>query len=337
MRSRFRRTLRYPALFALGAVGLWCAAALWIDRFALSGVRTVLVAMPLLAAGRLIALRAPRRYVLVALAVAELMVVLWWSTIPPRQDRDWLPEVARTAWAEVDGDRITVHNVRSFRYRSETDFDPRWETRHYDLSRLVGMDMFFSQWGPPLIAHTILSWEFDDGRHLAVSIETRKEKGEEYSALLGFFRQFEIYYVVADERDVVALRTNHRDERVSLFRLDTTLATARELLLEYLRRINELHGEPAWYNALSHNCTTAIRRHAAAIGRGNVLDWRLFANGYLLELAYEMETVDTSMPLEELTKRSDVTAAARAAGNAEDFPERIRRDLPPRPGTGTGS
>ena len=105
--------------------------------------------------------------------------------------------------AEIQGNQLTVRNVRNFDYRTETDFTPRWETRTYDLSKLRGLDLYVIYWGSPSIAHTILSWEFDDGQHLAVSIETRKETGESYSAVRGFFRQYELYYVLADERDVV--------------------------------------------------------------------------------------------------------------------------------------
>jgi len=150
----------------------------------------------------------PMRRALTAFLVLWLVVLAWWLRIPPRADRDWQPDVARVATADIDGDVVTIHNVRDFDYRSDTDFTERWEDRTYDLSRLGGVDLFMSFWGPTLLAHTIVSWEFDDGRHLAVSIETRKERGEVYSALRGFFRQYELYYVVADERDVVRLRTN---------------------------------------------------------------------------------------------------------------------------------
>src|SRR5439155_12700585 len=164
-----------------------------------------------------------------------------------------------------------------FDYRSDTDFTERWEDRTYDLSRLGGVDLFMSFWGPTLLAHTIVSWEFDDGRHLAVSIETRKERGEVYSALRGFFRQYELYSVVADERDVVRLRTNYRGERVFLYRLRGSPELARRLLVSYLEQINRLAQTPRWYNALTHNCTTTIRFHAQQAAVRNPLDWRLFA------------------------------------------------------------
>ncbi|NDC37626.1 MAG: DUF4105 domain-containing protein, partial [Proteobacteria bacterium] len=191
-----------------------------------------------------------------ALVVA---VIVWWSSIPPRNDRNWIPDVAQLPHAAIDGDRVVITNVRNFDYRSETDFTPRWETRAYDLSKIKGLDVFLSYWGSPWIAHTVMSWEFSDGQHLAISIETRKEVGEQYSAILGFFRQFELYFVVADERDVVRLRTNFRGEDVYRYRIKDTPDEARAPLLEYLQLANNLADHPKWYNAFSHNCTTEIR------------------------------------------------------------------------------
>ncbi|TMB56956.1 MAG: DUF4105 domain-containing protein [Deltaproteobacteria bacterium] len=216
-------------------------------------------------------------------------------------------------------------------YRSETDFTERWEDRTYDLSHLQGADLFLSFWGPTLIAHTILSWEFDDGKPLAISIETRKERGEEYSALRGFFRQYELYYVVADERDVVRLRTNYRGERVFLYRLRGSPALARRLLVSYLDQINRLARTPQWYNALTQNCTTTIRFHAQQAAVRNPLDWRLFANGRGDELLYERGDIDTSLPLAALRTRSDITAKARAADQDGRFSDLIREGIPSRP------
>lgn len=235
----------------------WACAALWLDG-PLSGL---LAAGFAAAAGGLLGWVRPGRTALACFAGLMVLVIAWWLAIEPRNDRDWLPEVAHPPTASVEGNLVTIRNVRNFHYRSETDFDERWEERTYDLSGLRGADLFLSYWGSPWIAHTIVSWEFDDGQHLAISIETRKERGEAYSALLGFFRQFELYYVVADERDLVGLRTNQRGEDVYLYRLRTPIETARAVLLDYLEEANRLAASPRWYNALTHNCTTMIRHH----------------------------------------------------------------------------
>ena len=262
-----------------------------------------------------------------ALAAAIfLAVLLWYMSLQPKQHADWQPDVAELSRAKLDGDRLTIHNVRNFDYRSETEFTPRWETRSYDLSKLDGLDIFFSHWSGPAIAHTILSWSFSDGRHLAISIETRKVVGQEYSAIAGFFRQYPIYYVVADERDVVRLRTNYRGENVWLYRVKPLRPEgARALLLDYLASINALAERPAWYNALTDNCTTSIQRHARHLNpAGNPFDWRLLANGHMPELLYEQGRLDTSLPFDELERRGHIDARARAADGDPAFSARIR-------------
>jgi hypothetical protein len=221
--------------------------------------------------------------------------------------------------------------VRNFVYRSETDYTERWETRSYDLSRLRGLDIFLIYWGSPSIAHTILSYQFDDGRHLAVSIETRKENGESYSALRGFFRQYELYYVVADEGDVVRLRTNYRHEDVYLYRLRTPPAVARAILLDYLETINRLARQPAWYNALTDNCTTTIRLHASHVVEGIPHDWRWLANGYVDELFYELGVLNRDLPFAQLKSFSYINPKAQPVSPDGNFSEAIRKGLPGRP------
>jgi len=273
----------------------------------------------------------PRLWGRLACAGLFALVLVWWLSIDPRNDRQWLPEVSQLPAARVDGQRLTVTNLRNFEYRTESDFTPRWEERTYDLARVTGMDLVVGDWGEALIVHTMLSWEFEGGEHLAVSIETRKEVGEGYSALRGFFRQFELYYVVGDERDLIGVRAAVRGERVRLYRLDVPPDKARALLLAYAQRINRLVEEPAWYNAFNHNCTTSIRLHAVELGIERPWDWRILINGRGEELLYSREMVNTSLPFEELRARSDVTDAARAAGAGQDFSALIRTGIPPRP------
>ncbi len=317
--------LSLPPIAILAA---WCVGCLWIDGPSsrlLSGMLIAGFGAATVAA--IVGLR-PLWRAWAAFAVLFLVVQAWWLSIPPSNDRPWQPDVAQLPRVRFDGDLVTIENVRNFHYRSETDYDERWETRTYDLSQVVGLDMFLVYWGSPMIAHTITSWAFADGRHLAISIETRKEIGESYSAVLGFFRQFEIYYVVADERDVVGLRAAHRGEQVFLYRLRVEPSTARALLVDYLETIDALASEPRWYNALRHNCTTAIRQHAQHIAAHNPFSWKIIVNGYLDELGYARGTIDTSLPFDELRRRSDVTERARAGIDATDFSARIREGLP---------
>jgi hypothetical protein len=204
----------------------------------------------------------------------------------------------------------------------------RLEDRALDLATLRSLDLFLIYWGSPLIAHTILSWGFEGDQYLAISIETRKEKGEEYSALRGFFRQYELVFVVADERDVVRLRTNVRGEDVYVYRLDVSPADARRFLRRYLQEVNELRERPQWYNALTENCTTAIQRLAGADARRSWWSWKLFLNGYLDELAYDIGAIDRALPFPDLKAKSHINERAKAAHDDPRFSVRIRDGLP---------
>ncbi len=303
---------------------LWCTAAIAFDgpRNRFLSLLCV-IALVLVSVFFLYQIRPFRRAALASSGLI-LAVILWWLTINPSNNRDWQPDVAQLTTAEFEGDHVTLTNVRNFNYRAAADYDEAWETRTYDLSQVRAFDMFISYWGPRHIAHTIASWEFADGRHLAISIETRKEKGETYSALRGFFRQFELYYVVADERDVIGLRAGHRGEQVYLYRLKHSPEVAESLLRDYLVTLNRLAEDPEWYNALTDNCTTSIRHHAQAIGAANKWNWRIWVNGHLDEMGYELGLVDTSIPLEELRSRSDITSIAKLALTSSDFSKALR-------------
>ena len=331
MRGLVAGTLRVILYIVIVAVTAWSVAAIWIDGPKNRPLAAALCVVVAAGALLLLILVRPWWWASAAAAVPFVVVVAWWLSIPPSNTRDWQPDVARLPSAAIEGNRVTIRNVRHFAYPSPTSAVERWETRTYDLDKIVGFDMFLSTWGAPGIAHTISSWEFSNGQHLAISIETRKEKGEEYSALLGFFRQFELYYVVADERDVIGVRAGPRKEDLHLYRLRGSPTFARALLLDYLAEVNQLDRAPRWYNALTHNCTTQIRHHVDQIAPGNPFDWRILANGYLDRLGYERGQINTSMPFEEVKRRSDITARAKAADDREDFSKLIREGLPDRP------
>lgn len=317
------------SLFLLLAI-LWAALALWVDGPESRALAGALAGGVLTVAGLIALLLRPWLRAAMGTFLVFAAILAWWLTLAPSNDLAWQPDVARLPTATIEGSLLTIRNVRSFVYKGENDFIEHWDTRTYDLDKLIGVDLFISFWGPTLYGHTIASWEFSDGQHLAVSIETRKEKGETYSALRGFFRQYELYYVVADESDPVAVRTNHRGERVELYRMIASEEEDRALLLDYVREMNTLAEKPRWYNALTHNCTTTIWHHAKAVGSDLPFDWRLVANGHLIDLAYERGTVNTAVGLENLKRQSDITARARSAGDSAEFSKAIRKELPPR-------
>jgi hypothetical protein len=259
---------------------------------------------------------------------AFALVALWWLTLKPSNDRNWQPDVAQTAWAEINGDEVTVHNVRNCDYRTETDFTPRWEARMVRLSQIRGMDVAINYWGSPWIAHPIVSFQFADALPLCFSIETRKTIGQKYSTLEGFYRQYTLIYVVADERDCIRLRTNYRREDVYLYHTLASPAQARERFREYINTINALHENPRWYNAVTSNCTTSIRNQRSVKLRAP-WDWRILFNGKADEMLYQDHAIATGgLPFTELKQRSLINSRARAADEDPDFSRLIREDLP---------
>ena len=317
-------------LLVLAVVVGWTALAIYYSNLPWPMARLVLSGAFVLGSLAVLAAVHPLRRGAVVVLSGFLTVLVWFFLIPPSNDRDWQRDVAVPAHATIDGDRVTIENVRNSEYRSETDYTPRYETRTYDLKALRSVDLFLVYWGSPLIAHTILSFVFDGDRYLAVSIETRKNGAEAYSAVRGFFRQYELFYVVADERDVVRLRTNYRHEDVYLFRLVATPAFARQVLVDYLETVNRLGDRPQWYNALTHNCTTAVRGHMVPYVKNAVWSWKILLNGRLDEYLYAIGAVRQDLPLAELRARGHVNDRARAAEHDPDFSRQIREGVPAR-------
>src|SRR5215831_14771818 len=321
------------ALVMLG-MGGWGALALHYWHHANPTLRKVLVAAWILACIALIALFLLTRWRWRSFAIFMGLFALLltaWSMIAPSNDRDWEPENAVLAYADIDGERVTLHNIRNFSYRTDTDFTPVYYDRSFDLRQLDSVDMFTVYWMGPAIAHVFLSFGFTDGGHVAFSIETRREKGQAYSSIAGFFRQYTLYYAVGDERDIVRLRTNYRHdptERVYLYRLRGSEAGAKGLLLAYLREINALQQHAEWYNTLTSNCTNSIWL-LARLNPGHVpYSWKVLVSGYLPEYLYEQGRLDTSVPFTELQRRAYINPLAQAAGQAADFSQRIRAGSP---------
>ena len=254
----------------------------------------------------------PQRRMSMALVVLYLGVVAWWISISPSHDRQWRPEVAVMPRAFIDGDRVRLTGVRNFEYRSRNDFTVHYEEREVSLSHLTALDFYVSYWSEGLVGHTFLSFIFDNSPPLSISIETRPEVGEGFAPIASLFKQFELIYVVGDERDLVGVRANHRNETVYLYRLNASADDARRLLLVYLARINELADRPEFYHLLSNSCTINIVRYANAAGRSGKFDVRHLLNGLMDSYLYHSGRVDTSLPFDELRRRSLINEAARA-------------------------
>jgi Domain of unknown function (DUF4105) len=331
------RLLRFlsSAAFAVIALafGLWGALALFYRAPFPPPFPLVIAALwAALALGALIGFFAGRRRLAAAVLIVAVALILgWWSTLRPRAERDWAADVARTVRGEVSGDILTLTDVRNFDWRTEEDFTPRWETRTYDLSKLVSVDLIANYWAGEAIAHTIVSFGFSDGRHLAWSIELRRVRGQEFSAIAGFFRESELVMIAADERDVFLLRTVARNEDLRLFRLRADPEIARRALLTYVEEANELAEHPRWYNTLTTNCTTAVVQIARVVQPGTFpLDWRVLVSGHLPDYAYDLGALDRSLPFPELREKAKFSTRAKAAkaASSEEFSRAIRAGVP---------
>jgi Domain of unknown function (DUF4105) len=311
----------------LALLTLWAVAALYVD------VRVPALRIPLAliyAAGTITILFKLRGsgWAAAVCLMGFCVVWAWWLTLKPTNDGNWQPNVDRTAWAEIEGDQVTIHNLRNCDYRTETDYLNCWSDRTVDLSKLRDVDFFLTNWGIPFVSHPIISFQFGDNEHVAFSIEARYKAGQAYSTMLGFFRQYELIFVAADERDVIRLRTNYRkNEEVYMYRVSIPPEAARAMFLTYVTYLNKLKDHPEWYNELTRNCTTTLSRQLAAdVNNPHPWNYQLILNGTLDRLLYDRgRLVSGGLPFPELKQREHINAAAQAADDSPDFSELIRK------------
>ena len=311
-------------------IGAWGALALWfqapgpVPRLVLAAwcALTVLaLAAPWLPRGRRAA------HLLAAAGLALLLA--WWTTLQPSHERVWADDVARLLESEMEGSRVVLRNVRNFDWRTESDYSARWETREYNLDQLATADLILSYWMGPHIAHTLVSFGFDDGRQLVFSVEIRKENSESFSALGGFFRQFETVLIAAEENDIIRTRTNARGEDVYLYRLNASREALRGLFLGYLDEAAAIRRTPRFYNTLTSNCTTIIYQLARRIAPTLPLDYRLLLSGHFAEYVHDVGGLVPGHDYAQLQAAGRISNRARAfTGPPADFPHAIRAGVP---------
>ncbi|MDP3610208.1 MAG: DUF4105 domain-containing protein [Methylophilus sp.] len=308
----------------------WGALAIYFGNSNTSWIQTILAIGFALSGLLTIFLLGTIRFrwrMLVLFGILFVCVVLWWMRIQPSNDRQWQQDVEKIAYATVEGDLVTVWNVRNFNYKSEFEYQPAYFNKTYDLSKLESADLFTTYWMGPAIAHTMLSFNFGEGGHLAISIEARKEEGESYSSIKGFFKQYELIYIAADERDLVRLRTNYRKnpvEDVYLYAIHWPKKDVKKIFLQYIYEINRLNDQPAFYNSLVENCTTMIWIHTLVNQDHLKFSWKILASGFYPEYLYENGQIDQSLPFSEIQKRAHINVLANNADQASDFSKRIR-------------
>lgn len=306
--------------------GVWGALALWYQLPGNLIGRTIGSAVWVIVVVALVTLAITRRswLPLGVYAVIYALLLFWWASIAPSNNRVWADDVSRLLAGSVEGNLVTLSNVRDFSWRTDDDYDARWETRHYDLDRLVSADAVLSYWGSAAIAHAMISFGFDDGSHVVFSVEIRKKRGQHYSAIGGFFKQYETILIAADERDIIRVRTNVRGEDDYLYPLRMDRPAMRALFLSYVRAANRLAATPAFYNTITSNCTTIVYRMARQIEPGLPQDIRLLLTGYLPGYLYKVGALDRSVSVDELRQRGRITERARNSRTGDDFSRAIR-------------
>lgn len=306
--------LRATLIIALLLFALWGGLALYFRAPFPEPARMVAggaFALAMLVACVFIA-KARWRRALAPLLLVPLLLV-WWHSLKPSNDRDWAIDVSRPAMTQVKGDTLTVRNVRNFDWRTETDFTPAWDTRTYDLRDVNDVDLLASYWAGDDIAHILVSFGFSDGQRLVWSIELRRTVSQAYSALASFFKQSELVFIAADERDIIRLRTNVRGENVRMYPLRLDQGVARRLLLEYAVMADDYAHNPRWYNTITANCTTMVFRIARALNPLAPFDWRVLLSGHFPQLVYDRGGIDNSIPFSQWWVKSQIDAAAQAA------------------------
>ena len=266
---------------------------------------------------------------LLAFVPAFGALVFWWRRIKPTNDRLWAHDVARNTSGLIEGNQVTLHNVRNFDWRSNDDYTQRWETRIYDLDRLNSVDMIVSYWDGAAIAHMLVSFGFNDGQHVAFSVEVRRERNKSYSELGGFFKRYGLSIIAADERDVIRVRTNVRGEDVYLYRIRMPLPAMRSLFLGYVEQADALVNEPRFYNTITVNCTTLVYHMMKRIVGYLPWSYRLLLTGYLPAYVYRVGGLDQRYSLAELHALGRITERAKLSDRSDTFSEDIRWGIPP--------
>jgi len=313
------------------ALSVWGACALWfqLPRQRWLQITGVTLWLAFSAACILDALRSGAAVGWPVFGVTFAALLWWWHGIEPSNNRDWADDVARMTTGVVEGDRVTLHNVRNFDWHTLTEYTQRWETRTYDLRSLCSVDMILSYWSMSAIAHVLVSFGFDGGEQVVFSVEIRREKTEKFSEIGGFFKEFELSIIACDERDVIRVRTNVRGEDDYLYRIRMPVSNMRSLFLSYVNEANELARSPRFYNTLTVNCTTLVYQMMKRIVGRLPLDYRLLFSGYLAGYVHKVGGLDPRYSLEELRRLGRITARARASDRRASFSADIREGCPP--------
>ena len=309
---------------------LWGSLALWFKIPGSEIVRATMAgAFAVFGIATLIAMFTSVRWRwFLVFTVALVGVNVWWNTLVPPSEGNWSPEVARQTTGTIEGDILTLENMRVFEWRTESDFTETWVTRSYDLSQIETVDLFMSYWAGPEMAHFMLSFGFADGQYLAWSNEVRREVGASFSPVADFFKANALSVIASEERDVVGLRSNIQNARVQIFRLNSTPENRRALMEAYVAAANEVAETPRWFHSVFTNCSRSVIKLARYVGINLPLDWRVIVNGYFPDYLYDMGRMNTDLAIEDIYRLGDITERAKAVGLTKEYSEAIREGVP---------
>ena len=326
----FKVTLFLFASLIIAAMTAWASLAIYYSNLLNESVRAGIAISLAVCTGAAFLFLKRRFWTLIGFLVVFCLVMAWWLSIKPSNDRNWQPDVAEIPYATIQDNLVTIHNIRNLNYRTETDFDVHYYDKTFDLKNLDSVDMIAVYWMGDAIAHIMMSFGFEGKDFVAFSIETRKEIGEGYSTIKGFFKQYELTYIVGDERDLIRVRTDYRNpqEDVYLYRIRFNRERAQKLFMEYIKQINSMKKRPVWYNTLTTNCTTNIVMHIKTFSERVRYNWKILLSGYTPLYAYELGALDTRLPFAELKKVSHINPKAHVIGNDPEFSRKIRDGLP---------
>lgn len=307
----------------------WAALAIYYCSFpSVDALRVGLAAGYLLVVILFIVINRRHVWAFVLSLLGFVVVAIWFATIQPSASGSYPAELA-LPFAEISNDRIVFHNVRNCTYRTKQDFDVHYETREYDLRELKTLDVLVNYWGMTAIAHTFLSFGFSDGQYLAVSVEIRPEIGKSYDMVQGFFKQYNLIYIWADERDLIGLRTNYKNEDVYLYRATLSSQDVQKMFMSMVKATNAICQKPEFYNTFTHSCTNTLANHVIVAGIAKIPFWkRKLLTGDVDARLYQDGALDRSVPFAQLRQQAKINERAKEAGQDPRFSERIRTHLP---------
>ena len=271
-------------------------------------------------------LKSNKRKILFGTAIILGIALTIWFSIQPSNDRNWAQDQKVLPYAEIDNNFVTINNIRNFKYTSTTEYEEDYYDKTFDLNNIKSVDYVvepFSEFEGS--AHTFLTFGFEDDSYVSISIEIRKEQGEKFSAVKGLFKQYELMYVIADERDAIKLRSNFRKDQVFLYPIKTTKEKIQAIFLEMIEETNNIKDNPRFYNTITDTCTTKIVRHVNKVTPNKIpFSYKVILPGYSDQLVYDLGLIDTNLPFEEIRSKFIINEKALKYADSKDFSIKIR-------------